>query len=128
MQHVAHAEQGADPGNAVVAFPECERGRAADHVDGPDLRQLVEYFLRDSVAEELVLRIGTDVGERQDGNRILELRTRVGLRRLSRWRDLTFTRDMTHTFDDTVGDCGSDGGKRSEDHVVGARQREGTVV
>ena len=122
LQHVAHAEQRADPVNPVIAALEGERRGAADHVQLAEARQPIENLLGHPVAEIVVVGVVADVGEGQHRDRVREALAcpaRDSSRSLRRSRVRRLANVVHSAKDQHARDCR----KRREDQVVAAGER-----
>jgi len=68
LQHRRHAEHAGDLADVLFLAAERERRRARDDLQAVHLRQQVDHVLRESVAEVLLIFVGTEIGERQDSD------------------------------------------------------------
>ncbi len=71
LQHGSHVERRSDLLDVRFLALEREAGRARGHAQLRHPAQSAQDLLGDAVAEELVLRIGAEVGERQHGDRLV---------------------------------------------------------
>ena len=62
-------QRGADLAEALLPLLEPHDRAARDHLERADLRELGDHVLGDAVGEELVLRVGAQVEEREDRDR-----------------------------------------------------------
>ena len=69
LQHVRHLQALGDLGDLQVLVLERERRCAGRHLQPGDLRQQVQQLLGDAVGEELLLRVGAHVDEREHRDR-----------------------------------------------------------
>ena len=69
LEQRGHVQDLTDLPQAPVALLEPHHRAAPDHPQRPDLGELGDHVLGDPVGEELVLRIGAEIAEGQDGDR-----------------------------------------------------------
>ena len=68
-QDVSRAELAGDRRRVLVAPFEPHRGLSGDHAHGPDHREIGDQLVHETVGEQVAVRLGGDIRERQDGDR-----------------------------------------------------------
>src|SRR5260370_40147895 len=71
LKHRSHIQLFRDEPHVGMLPLEEKAGSSSRHLKLIDLRQRIDDFFRNTVGEELVLRIGTHIDKRQNGDRRL---------------------------------------------------------
>jgi hypothetical protein len=69
LEHHGDAERVGDPANVVCLTAKRKRRRAGDHFQSRHVREEVDDLFGEAVAEVIIVSVGGQIRERENGNR-----------------------------------------------------------
>ena len=122
LQHVTHAQHGADPVDARVAALERKGARPPDDVQLAEPRQGVQDLLGDAVAEVVVVGIVADVDKGEHRDRIRQSLA-AGARGSGRCRRRVRERRLANLLHGPDDEHGRNRGEGGQNQIVAPRER-----